>query len=196
MTAIARLRKALLPGNRASRVIARLPKPAQVGSLRVDLDRPHIAPIDDPFIGEAAPQVSSMEDLTPSAQIQQITVPPLLSVDIVGTIFEQGANEQRGTALDMPPPHPRMRVRRAPSRGDGGLTAAPWETFSPCCCRSCSHPRSVELGPFSKTSPCRIRCTSSNRRASSFCAIPSQAPSWLTTWAWARRCRQSWRSAS
>ena len=106
MTAIARLRKALLPGNRASRVIARLPKPAQVGSLRVDLDRPHIATIDDPFIGEAAPQVSSMEDLTPSAQIQQITVPPLLSVDIVGTIFEQGANEQRGTALDMPPPTP------------------------------------------------------------------------------------------
>ena len=106
MTAIARLRKALLPGNRASRVIARLPKPAQVGSLRVDLDHPHIAPIDDPFDGEAASQVSSMEDLTPSAQIQQVTVPPLLSVDIVGTIFEQGGNEQRGAALDMPPPTP------------------------------------------------------------------------------------------
>ena len=102
MTAIAKLGHALLPGNRASRAVARLPKPAQVGSLRIDLDRPRIATIDAPFDGRASSQVSPIEDLTPTSEIHQIKIPPLPSVNIVGTTFEQATEHQQRTSLDIP----------------------------------------------------------------------------------------------
>lgn len=102
MTAIARLGGTLLPGNRASRAVARLPKPAQVGSLRVDLDRPRIAAVNDPFDGKTSPQVSSIEALTSTSEIRQIKITPFPSVNVVGTIFEQAIEHTQRKPLDMP----------------------------------------------------------------------------------------------
>ena len=118
MTAIARLGGTLLPGNRASRAVARLPKLAQVGSLRVDLDRPRIAAVNDPFDGKASPQVSSIEALTSTSEIHQVKIPPFPSVNVVGTIFEQAIEHPQRKPLDMPhrppgsPPQPGGSARR------------------------------------------------------------------------------------